>query len=866
MLRRRLVSSASFVCLRCRLQLAGAPQHLPLPAAFSYVPVRSHQRRINTDAADAPAPSADEQNARVNEETSSETEGHNEGIPLSQNHLYKSRGHLLSHAKVNEETSGETEGHNEGIPLPQSRLYKSRGHFLSPEQEGLSVEILGKPASAIVMREANVVKSRKYPTLESDDSAKLPQADLAGLIPNEITDAVSDEDILLNIHELQPKDTRILTENEFNALKSTLTEGFTVAQLESYVDRWQEVQPFLQEEAPASEDPPWVLERRPWVPVVENAVQDIEPQLYGYVTQDMPPKERLAIRLMRQCWNLSYHEIFEQHGYLDVRLRDTEFSLLMLGNRRWLADISRAFLEPGKQIELFRQSHFVSILAPKPEAEAILDRINQVLENARTAHLSVDLVSPNTLEPAVLEQVGTMTNTIVRLDPTGKTIEVTWIHLPDRNENFENSGETVLRLLRDAFGPKPRVSSTLEIVPSSLAHGGRYLTELNCAQKLPWHERLNRWERWTAALPQSKSGSQAPPETLLPNTLPFPLQSADPITEPEDLFNSAPNWSLEPRTDTSAVFGHVVFARQKPSSSSVARLDPALQFEPSLPRTFVPILPALGNLDLPSNLQEEGLWHTTIVIRFIPAPDIASDLVNSAPDLELRLEADHREIKRIVSLRAVTDTFTGDVLSPASAVDARLLQTRYFTLPGTSVEQRAQPILTFLSKSDLRPWDGKLTTPHSLDGMRLPRRLLSPTDRSGAAAGNEEADPAAVVDYIFASIEVQRTVAAEYKGLKLRYTSIEGGQRGGRRSELSLEAVRVETEKKPLSSEEAEDADEYELVDETDSRSRFTFHTMNKGEKSREPQTPAKPVDVDEFMQVASGIVNGTGRLTWHAT
>jgi hypothetical protein len=68
----------------------------------------------------------------------------------------------------------------------------------------------------------------------------------------------------------------------------------------------------------------------------------------------------------------------------------------------------------------------LSIVAPKPVAETILDRVNDVLSKARTSDFPVDLVSSEPLQPGVLEEVGRITNTVARLDPSGKKVREIW--------------------------------------------------------------------------------------------------------------------------------------------------------------------------------------------------------------------------------------------------------------------------------------------------------------------------------------------------------------------------------------------------------------------------------------------------------
>jgi hypothetical protein len=466
--------------------------------------------------------------------------------------------------------------------------------------------------------------------------------------------------------------------------------------------------------------------------------------------------------------------------------------------------------------------------------------------------------------------------------------------MSERDENLENASEIVFRFLRDAYGPKARMSTTLRVVPDDFAHDGRYLPVLSSAQKLPWQERFATWERWTAAIPQNKKAARAlAQETMIPkNILPFDIVANEDVRNPLD---NTPGWSADLHTDTSAVFGHVVFARQnqRPSSPDPPARSTS-QLDTSLPRTFIPTIPALASLNLPSNLRENGLWHATILIRFSPSPDISPDLIASAPTLELRVEADHKEVKGLTSLRAIKDTFAGDVLFPAAAVDSRLIQQRYFALPGPSIERHVPSIIAFLSKSVLRPYEGKLNTPPVLLGVRLPRRLLSSppssstTNPTPPTPEEEDAssDDPVEIPYNLAAIEVHRSVTAEYEGLKLRYTSIQAGQRGGERSELSLDAVRVdpqdveaatallESEQAGQQQEEEEErdkklprSDRYAIVDEADFRAQFEFHVLNDpGNKALKPRSvPAKPAKLQDFIRVASGIVNEQGWFRWHA-
>jgi hypothetical protein len=324
MLGRKFTSSASFVCLRCRLQLAGAPKRLPFAALAlsSSASLRTPRRYIGTH--DSPNRVDD-----LNIEIDGDANAH---------HNPKPSADPIGDALLGSRDGGSRDGGSQdglanyrksrGRQLSQRRVYKSRGQIVSPEPEGLAIDILGKPGSAIVLRETpDRRKQRQAQQHLRDDDAAEAQVDPASLLVDEEAAAVS-EDILLNIHELKPEGTTVLTDRQFTQLKNTLVGGFTSAQLARYVREYGAMQQLTQEVDRVPETAPWILERQPWVPGLGKAVADVDPYLEGYITKGMVPKTRLVVRLIRECWGVSNQNVLDKDGYLSIRLRDVEFSLL----------------------------------------------------------------------------------------------------------------------------------------------------------------------------------------------------------------------------------------------------------------------------------------------------------------------------------------------------------------------------------------------------------------------------------------------------------------------------------------------------------------------------------------------------------
>ncbi|KAK3363634.1 mitochondrial inner-membrane-bound regulator-domain-containing protein [Lasiosphaeria hispida] len=785
MLRRKV--PGGFVCLRCQLRL-GPVQRRPFsPSA----PARDHRRAIN-DAIAGIGSNRSETYSRLTRPPDTAPRTH----PFA--------------------TTPAPKGQRPGL---DRRVYRARGNRLMAHGEDLLVDTMGKPAAAIVMKEKGgpFTKFNDMPALDPDEVPE-EETHLVEALERESL-STSDREILLNIHELQPEGSGALTDEHFSALQDTLADGFTKAQLETYLATYQSVEAFGDQSAKVKDthDPPWIIERRPWMPIATEGVEPTEDALQGYVTKSMPPKQKLAIRIMRQCWDVSSQSVEELQGCLELRLRDTEFALLLIGSSRWVRSIARNYLEPGKQLEFFPTSKTISIMASQPVAEAVMNELNQTLEKAKTVSFPADLVSPEPLSPGLLDDVGKITNTLVRLDDSGKQILVTWINLPEPAKGLENLGDIVLRYLLSTFVPNPRASAAMRVQPSFSEKQGRYIAKYGCEPQLSWEHRRKQWARYTCAArallgPRGKRPVWAdiPEDTLLyPIEIELPKPKPEPVARvpfqpPHPTPKGPSGWSSQPISHTRAVFGHILHAHPKPLSA-------VQDLEHTLPRTFIPTLPPLQALNFPSNLHEEGLWHMILLLRFMPAPrqgpspdGSIPDLTAAAPPLELYVEADHRELKRIISLNATAAANDVDILFPNHPFDVRMQQTLTYKLLGEEIDAHAPTVLSFLQRADIRPWLGTIATPPSLEGLALPRRLLQPLSpeqqqqRQQQQQQQQHPDTEAAVDdtipvsYLYAGISVQRVVTAEYHGFKVGYRSSEAGPRGGKSAELYLDAVAVD--------------------------------------------------------------------------
>lgn len=307
-------------------------------------------------------------------------------------------------------------------------------------------------------------------------------------------------------------------------------------------------------------------------------------------------------------------------------------------------------------------------------------------------------------------------------------------------------------------------------------------------------------------------------------------------------------WSSDLNTTTSAIFGHILTTYNKDTGLTPTRSS--IHDMATRASNFVPVVPhplTLTELSFPSERPGENDTvsalpiSNTILIRFLIHPVSARQgLPLVAPQLELRLSVseplsahEDPEITGVHSLRAVTATDHHEIPLPTKPVDLRITQRRSATLQGSSDDLGAwKPIADFLARSRLDFGAGKLETASS-QRFPIPLHLFGQSNSTPGQEGKKQRrqegeDATDKVEqehkqeeeketspdwfstrlYEFAGLELHRSVSVPYpedNRFSLVYTSIEAGQGGGRRAELSLRPVPAPGQVVQASS--AEDAD-----------------------------------------------------------
>lgn len=375
MLSRRL--PGRFVCLRCQLSLTsrGRTRPSPLRSFESSISIRDAPSRSYSDVPGKPTwqgrlPVEDEQQqesvwkGRLPDEDSQDKKDPWQGLFPDEQPRNSDAPARTGHRKpawrepkervLHDEAEDTQNAHEQGEEMQEKAVYRNirvfsrgpaarrppsahrvvldnkpqfytaKGHVLKPTNRDLPIDILGKAGHVLVMRDAGPRRKKNLQQMAPDapSDTDLPM-NLAKIYESTQLDVPSSAEVLHNIHELQPTEN-VVPRPEFEAIKQTLYKGFTKAQLATYITKSS----LVTKDKDTVQPRPWVLEKWPWAPELEGDGA-ADALLHGYVTKSTTPKEKLVVGLMRQCWGLGIQELQSQQGYLDVRVQDLQFDLLM---------------------------------------------------------------------------------------------------------------------------------------------------------------------------------------------------------------------------------------------------------------------------------------------------------------------------------------------------------------------------------------------------------------------------------------------------------------------------------------------------------------------------------------------------------
>ena len=348
---------------------------------------------------------------------------------------------------------------------------------------------------------------------------------------------------------------------------------------------------------------------------------------------------------------------------------------------------------------------------------------------------------------------------------------------------------------------------------------------------LGWRDRLHQWCRWVTPISKHaevvEKGIQTPDESgPILEVQPF-VSSGKEIKDEvgtsafgkrEQRRADTAFWSDEISVQSSALLGAVIYAhcKTRPKDSQQAP-----SFSDSF-RAFSTAIPGISRL-LVTAMTSNTRATESVIMRFLPNPffspspkqtPIGAAALSAFPPIEMRFAVDpESKVMGLNTIHAIHSTENSDLMLPDSPMDIRFQQKLTSRFYGAK-RSLPQGIAKFLELSNLNLdyTRGGLQTPPSLS---IPISAHLCTKDAFQLLGSEKNDgDTQDVEYLFAGLEIRRTVAMEFKGWRLLYTSVEAGKAGGRRGELRLRPARVvESEDPGLETEKAFLETAFQLAD-----------------------------------------------------
>lgn len=321
---------------------------------------------------------------------------------------------------------------------------------------------------------------------------------------------------------------------------------------------------------------------------------------------------------------------------------------------------------------------------------------------------------------------------------------------------MEDAADIVLRLLRGR--PTQHLDTEEQVVgrrirsQSGLSKIGGLIPYTRESRSMAWEDRLKPWSRF--AHPIGVRGE------FKKRWLKYAEKVQIPGPEPDFFKEKAQNRLV-------ATFGHILLSKPEGKGSKSTK---------QRRRILVPVVPHPASLTefLPEK-DEDLTKRSCIILNFTPAPGTDSA---DGPEVRLTLpiapDSDFSNFSMPdgSKLHAVVPWFAKDTLVPEDFVDVRIVQQREVPLDMS----RQAPLREFFAASEFNLAEGRLRTPSSTQ-FSMPRRWVDKTTESGDVVDTQ---------YMFAGLEIHQTVEMLWKGHILRYNSIEAGQHGGTRQELSV--------------------------------------------------------------------------------
>jgi len=213
---------------------------------------------------------------------------------------------------------------------PLGRLHGRSGQVKREHVEKIKGAVLGEPAKVIVLRDS-IFKLYEHDNGQVN-AEEAKHIDILQQLEDE-RGLIGQDEVTENLNSCRPKSGEE-PQNwyDINSLVRQLQDGFTIQQLESYIESFHGRQA---PETPPADLVPEKKESRilritPWQPGISeiDGYYDNDP-LRGYYMESHTAKQRVILRLLRECWMLELPELKDGLGQFEIEIPKDSLDLLI---------------------------------------------------------------------------------------------------------------------------------------------------------------------------------------------------------------------------------------------------------------------------------------------------------------------------------------------------------------------------------------------------------------------------------------------------------------------------------------------------------------------------------------------------------
>jgi len=213
-----------------------------------------------------------------------------------------------------------------GDESDEIRLHGLTGQQQWENRESLPIDSLGRPSEVIILRDSKVKLYRPRDFVLPPSAGQA--VDIQAVLDSE-RGLPGLKEINENIDSLRPNEGEedSLNAGEFNKLFAQLQKGFTSQQLARYMQDVL-VKDKLNESV-ASHDSP-LLRVSPWVPGISESSETLwSSTISENLSKSYTSKQRLVLRLMRECWGVKVPDVEDGIGQIELELVPKDMDCLL---------------------------------------------------------------------------------------------------------------------------------------------------------------------------------------------------------------------------------------------------------------------------------------------------------------------------------------------------------------------------------------------------------------------------------------------------------------------------------------------------------------------------------------------------------